>query len=197
MKKQLKYRLVSKALFLSGALFLAGCVSIPESIQGTSATPVTNMNVVLTAPELYQGQEGRFGGRVIDVKNLPTSTRLEIAVMPLSKYDAAPELQQPSVGRLYANVMHFLDPSDYKNQYVTVVGTIKGVENGKVGEATYPFLELDVTGMKRWTLSQQVIMPAPVMSWGYGYYGDMPFWGYHYGYGGYPYGAGQIVPVLE
>lgn len=197
MKKQLKYRLVSKALFLSGALFLAGCVSIPESIKGTSATPVTNMNVVLTAPELYQGQEGRFGGRVIDVKNLPTSTRLEIAVMPLSKYDAAPELQQPSVGRLYANVMHFLDPSDYKNHYVTVVGTIKGVENGKVGEATYPFLELDVTGMKRWTLSQQVIMPAPVMSWGYGYYGDSPFWGYHYGYAGYPYGAGQIVPVLE
>lgn len=197
MKRQLNYRLVSKVLFLSGALLLTGCVSIPESIQGTTATPVTNLNVVITAPELYIGQEGRFGGRVIDVKNLATSTQLEIAVMPLSEYDAAPELQQPSVGRLYANVKHFLDPTDYKNQYVTVVGPITGVENGKVGEATYPFLRMDVTGIKRWTLSQQVIMPAPMMPWGYGYYGDNPFWGYQYGYPGYPYGTGQVVPVLE
>ncbi|WP_368868690.1 Slp family lipoprotein [Proteus penneri] len=199
MNRQLNYRLVSKALFLSGALFLAGCVSIPESIKGTSATPVTDLNRVFVAPELYIGQEGRFGGRVIDVKNLQSSTQLEIAVMPLSQYDAAPELRQPSIGRLYANVMHFLDPTDYKNQYVTVVGTIKGVESGKVGEATYPFLRIDVTGMKRWTLTQQVIMPAPVMTWGY--YGDGPYWwGYHNGYGGYggyPYGAGQGVPVLE
>ena len=198
MNRQLNYRLVSKALFLSGALFLAGCVSIPESIKGTSATPVTDLNGVFVAPELYIGQEGRFGGRVIDVKNLQSLTQLEIAVMPLSQYDAAPELQQPSIGRLYANVMHFLDPTDYKNQYVTVVGTIKGVETGKVGEASYPFLRIDVTGMKRWTLTQQVIMPAPVMTWGY--YGDGPYWGYHYGYGGYggyPYGTGQVVPVLE
>ncbi len=47
MNRQLNYRLVSKALFLSGALFLAGCVSIPESIKGTSATPVTDLNRVL------------------------------------------------------------------------------------------------------------------------------------------------------
>ncbi|QAV24776.1 Slp family lipoprotein [Proteus hauseri] len=197
MKRQLNYRLVNKALFLSGALLLTGCVSIPESIQGTTAEPVTNLNVVLVAPELYIGQEGRFGGRVINVKNLTSSTQLEIAVMPLSKYDAAPELQQPSIGRLYANVLHFLDPVDYENQYVTVVGTIKGVEKGKVGEATYPFLKMDVTGIKRWTLTQQVIMPPPTMSWGYGYYGDAPFWGYHYGYGGYPTGPGQVVTVLE
>lgn len=197
MNRQLNYRLVSKALFLSGALLLTGCVSIPESIKGTTATPVTDLNVVLAAPELYVGQEGRFGGRVIEVKNLPSSTQLEIAVMPLSHYDAAPELQQPSVGRLYANVTHFLDPTDYKNQYVTVVGTIKGVKTGKVGEAVYPFLRIDVTGIKRWTLTQQVIMPAPVMTWGY--YGNAPYW-YNYGYGGYgayPYGTGQVVPVLE
>ena len=57
--------------------------------------------------------------------------------------------------------------------------------------------KIDVTGMKRWTLTQQVIMPAPVMTWGY--YGNAPYW-YNYGYGGYgayPYGTGQVVPVLE
>lgn len=49
MKRQLNYRLVSKALFLSGALFLTGCVSIPESIKGTSATPVTDLNGIFSA----------------------------------------------------------------------------------------------------------------------------------------------------
>lgn len=41
---------------------------------------------------MYIGQEARFGGKVLAVENEAARTRLEIAVMALNKYDAAPEL---------------------------------------------------------------------------------------------------------
>lgn len=77
-----------KAVLFVGILTLTGCVSIPASIQGSSPNPAVNLSSVQNAPEMYIGQEGRFGGKVISVFNQPNKTRLEIAVIPLNKYDA-------------------------------------------------------------------------------------------------------------
>lgn len=180
------------------SLLLSGCVTVPDSIKGTSATPQQDLVRVLNAPQLYIGQESRFGGKVIKVDNLDGKTRLEIAAMPLDDA-AAPILGAPSVGRIYADVKGFIDPVDFSNQMVTVVGPISGVEKGKIGDAQYNFLTVSVTGYQRWHRSQQIIAPAPIDPWiwygpGYGnhrggYWGPAP-WGY------YAPGPAQVQTIL-
>jgi outer membrane lipoprotein len=150
------------------ALTLSGCVSVPEAIRGTSPTPQQDLIRVMNAPQLYVGQEARFGGRVVDVKNLQGSTRLEIATVPLDA-SAAPVLGAASVGRIYADVNQFLDPVDFRNRLVTVVGPITGTEKGTIGKTPYNYLTVQVNGFKRWRVTQQVVMPPqPIDPWMWG-----------------------------
>ncbi|MDR6358995.1 Slp family outer membrane lipoprotein [Klebsiella sp. SORGH_AS 1173] len=51
------------------AVALSGCVSVPDAIKGTSPTPQQDLVRVMNAPQLYVGQEARFGGKVVNVQN--------------------------------------------------------------------------------------------------------------------------------
>ncbi|AUU85914.1 Slp family lipoprotein [Leclercia sp. LSNIH1] len=169
------------------ALALTGCISVPDAIQGSSPTPQQDLVRVMNAPELYVGQEARFGGKVVEVLNQQGKTRLEIATVPLDS-GARPVLGEASRGRIYADVNGFLDPVDFRGQLITVVGPITGAEQGKVGNTPYKFMTMLANGYKRWRVQQQVMMPPPD-PW---YWGPHPWrYGYGYGYGGWPgYGPG-------
>ncbi|HHL2559967.1 TPA: Slp family lipoprotein [Yersinia enterocolitica] len=169
-----------------GVLLLSGCVTIPPAIQGTTATPQQNLNLVRTDPKVFIGQEARFGGTVINVTNEAHRTRLEIASVPLDS-GARPILGEPSQGRVIAYVNGFLEPVDFRGHLVTVVGPITGVEAGKIGMTPYDFVVMNVTGYKRWHLEQQVLMPPTMGPWGYrnpGMWG--PGWGGWYNPGPAP-----------
>lgn len=169
------------------SLLLAGCVSVPDAVKGTSDTPQQDLVRVLNAPQLYVGQESRFGGKVIAVSNKEGKTRMEIAVMPLD--DAArPILGAATIGRVYADVQGFIDPVNVNNQMVTVVGPIAGVEKGKIGQADYTYVVINVGGYQRWHQVQQVVSPPQMIDpWIWygprhgrrgGYWGPAP-WGYY------------------
>ncbi|EOC1278417.1 Slp/YeaY family lipoprotein [Cronobacter turicensis] len=175
-------------------LLLGGCVSVPDAIKGTSPTPQQDLVRVMNAPQLYIGQEARFGGRVVNVDNQQGKTRLEIATLPLDSA-ARPLLGQPSRGRIYADVNGFLDPVDFRNQLVTVVGPITGTVEGKIGSSPYKFMAMQVNGFKRWRVTQQVMMPPqPIDPW---MWGPRPGWGYGYGpWGWYNPGPAQVQSVV-
>lgn len=199
MKIKLNYQAAIKVTLLAGIVLLASCVSIPASIKGTTQTPVESLSAVRESPELYIGQEGRFGGKVISVLNNNNQTRLEIAVMPLSKYDAAPRLNTPSVGRIYAYVDRFLDPSDFSGHYyITVVGTITGIEEGKIDLVSYQYVKIAVSGYQRWNQMQSVVLPPS--GWGYGspWYPNHTNSPYYWNFGpwGYPVGEAEIRTYL-
>lgn len=161
----------SKCLALSAiglsVLLLSGCVTVPADIRGTTDTPQMNLQVVQGAPQLYVGQESRFGGKVVSVTNEQNKTKLEIATVPLDE-GARPILGAASVGRIHAYVNGFVDPVDLRGQLVTVVGPITGAEKGTIGQSSYNFITVDVNSYKRWHLSQQVVMPPqPIGPWGY------------------------------
>ncbi len=182
-----------RASALMSALALAGCVTVPESIRGTSPTPQDDLVRVMNAPQLYVGQEARMGGKVVKVTNLNGRTRLEIAASNLDQ-SARPLLHQGSIGRLVAYVNGFLDPVDFTNQWVTVVGPITGSEKGTIGQADYNFVVVQANAFKRWRLTQQVMPPMgpPVSPWGWnGYYG--PGWGP--GWNNY-YGPADVETIL-
>ncbi|WP_176265180.1 Slp family lipoprotein, partial [Salmonella enterica] len=85
------------------ALMLSGCVTIPDAINGSSPTPQQDLVRVMNAPQLYIGQEARFGGKVVAVQNQQGKTRLEIATVPLDS-GARPVLGEASRGRIFADV---------------------------------------------------------------------------------------------
>ncbi len=62
-------RLIKGALACAFALMLSGCVTIPDAIKGSSPTPQQDLVRVMNAPQLYIGQEARFGGKVVAVQN--------------------------------------------------------------------------------------------------------------------------------
>lgn len=172
---------------------LSGCVTVPDEIKGTSATPQQDLTQVMNAPQLYVGQEARFGGKVINISNQQGKTRLEIATVPLDS-GARPILGEPSRGRIYADVNGFLDPVDFRGQLVTVVGPISGTVDGKVGETPYKFMLMQVNAYKRWRVVQQVMMPPqPMDPW---FWGPGPgAWRYG-GWGWYPPGPAQVQSVV-
>ncbi len=90
------------------AIALSGCVTVPDAIKGTSPTPQQDLVRVMNAPELYVGQEARFGGKVVEVLNRQGKTRLEIATVPLDD-GARPVLGEASRRRIYADVSGFLE----------------------------------------------------------------------------------------
>ncbi|MGL5602064.1 MAG: Slp/YeaY family lipoprotein [Silvania sp.] len=171
-------------------LALSGCVSVPDAIKGSSPTPQQDLVRVMNAPELYVGQEARFGGKVVGVENRQGKTRLEIATVPLDS-GARPILGEASRGRIFADLNGFLDPVDFRGHLVTVVGPITGAEQGKIGNTPYKFMTMQANGYKRWRVTQQVMMPPqPIDPW---YWGPHP-WRYG-GYGGYGGWAGYGGPA--
>ncbi|SEL32160.1 outer membrane lipoprotein [Kosakonia sacchari] len=175
---------------------LSGCVSVPDAIKGTSPTPQDDLVRVMSAPSLYVGQEARFGGKVVDIQNQQGKTRLEIASVPLDS-GARPVLGEPSVGRIYAEVNGFLDPVDFRNQLVTVVGPITGTADGKIGDAPYKFMVMQATGYKRWHLTQQVMMPAqPIDPWFWGPPGRHGWRTGYPGWGWYPPEPARVETIV-
>lgn len=172
---------------------LSGCVTVPDAIKGTSPTPQQDLTRVMNAPQLYVGQEARFGGKVVGIDNQQGKTRLEIATVPLDS-GARPILGEPSRGRIYADVNGFLDPVDFRGHLVTVVGPISGTVDGKVGGTAYKFMLMRVNGYKRWRITQQVLMPPqPMDPW---LFGPGPgLWRYG-GWGWYNPGPAQVQSVV-
>lgn len=181
---------------------LTACADpIPDSIKGDSGTPQENFISVHNTPAIFIGQEARFGGRVIAVKNENAGkTRLEISAIQLDS-GAKPILGQASQGRFVAYVPAFLEPTDYNGQLITVIGKISGSEQGKIGDTDYSYVTLDATGFQRWQVRQQIIMPMGPPFGMYGGFGHRPwgpyrgpYWGWDGWYG--PPGPVQVQSVV-
>ncbi|WP_114195107.1 Slp family lipoprotein [Edaphovirga cremea] len=190
-------RYLAVGLIAVGSLMLAGCVTVPDSIRGTTETPQMNLQSVQNAPQIFVGQEARFGGTVVNMVNEKDRTRLEIATVPLDS-GARPILGEPSQGRVIAFVNGFIDPIDYRGQLITVVGPITGSEPGKIGMTPYNFVVMQANSYKRWRITQQVVMPPgpPMGPWGWGGYGSGWGPGFGGGWGWYDRGPAQVQNVV-
>lgn len=158
-------------LAVVSTLLLSGCSTIPKSIRGSevAVNPATYEQIALS-PVLYQGQEVRVGGKVINVINLPSKTILEIAVLPLNEY-ARPKINETFQGRVLVYTDNFLDPDNFRNRFVTVLGKIEGTENQLIGKRPYRFLKMSVVGYQVWQVENSII---PNDGWVYAW---SPAWG--------------------
>lgn len=185
-----KFRNLKSSAFTTIALLLSGCANIPPSIKGNNLPDVQkNFLELKKTPNLYVEQQVRLGGMVLNVINQPNETLLEIAVLPLN-YNAQPEIGEPYQGRLLAKSPSFLDPINFRNHYVTVLGNLTGSHIGRVGNSSYQFITMDILGYQVWQEKTQVL-PSPGFDYGIG-----PVWPANWNGMMYP-GWGWYDPPMQ
>jgi len=91
----------------SGALALAGCVTVPDAIKGSTATPVMQFSSMKHVPNLFTAAEARFVCKVMSITNEQVQAVLEIAAMQLD-LAARPILGEPSSSHLLATLKGLL-----------------------------------------------------------------------------------------
>lgn len=179
-------------IVIAVTFFLASCASIPESIKGNNQPDIQkNFISVHNQPGLYTGQQARFGGKVINVINTKKDTLLEIAVLPLNSY-AKPQIEASYQGRILARQQGFLDPVNYRNHFVTILGTIQGDEQGFINKVPYDFVKVDLQGIQVWHLTESVNTTYNQWDYGYGAFWPEPMWGAPY----YTNAVTQVTPEL-
>lgn len=158
MMRSFQYWKNGKLLLIS--LLLMSCASVPDSLKGTTERPQQNFMAIHHNAVSLIGQEARLGGQILSVTNYPQYTRLEISSMPLDD-SARPILSSSSQGRFFADTKRFLEPTDYQNHFITIVGTITGLEKGKIGAMPYDFVTIKISGLQRWNLIQPRMYHVP------------------------------------
>ncbi len=182
-------------MIIALAFTLASCASIPENIKGNNQPDIQkNFISVHNQPGLYTGQQARFGGnggKVINVINTKNDTLLEIAVLPLND-SAKPQIDASYQGRILAQQKGFLDPVNYRNHFVTILGTIQGDESGFINKVPYNFVKVDLQGIQVWHLTESVNTTYNMWDYGYGAFWPEPMWGAPY----YANTVTQVTPEL-
>lgn len=91
-----------------------------------------------------------WGGVIVEVHNLQTTTEFQIIAYPLKK-DGRPDLKTSPTGRFIAILEGYVEAADYaKGQRITLSGRITGIRQGKVGEADYNFPLIQADTMQLW-----------------------------------------------
>ena len=134
-------------------LGLAACAPAPiyKVAPGTIAATPTQ---VAQAPEQYAHGQVIWGGRVVDVRNLPDHSEIEILAYPLDS-SQRPKFGAGSNGRFIAILPGYAEPMNYPNGApITIDGQLAGSRAGKVGEADYVFPLVQTAQSHVWTTEE-------------------------------------------
>ena len=131
-------------------LLLAACA--PPPIYKPDASVIAAVPAqVAAAPERYQNAQVIWGGRVVQVRNFPDHSEIELLDYPLDS-SQRPRMDQRPGGRFIALMPGYVESMDYPaGALMTLRGTLEGVRTGKIGEADYAFPQVAVAQSHRWT----------------------------------------------
>lgn len=159
---------------LSVLVLLAACASqqVPEKVRLDSPDSIS-VEQAQTDPEAAQGKPVRWGGDILEVRNLQEST--DIVVLRRGLFSGGePRPKGGEARRFVARIGGFLDPADYRpGRRLTVAGRLDGVQILKVGEYAYPHPRVLVEQHHRW---DEYVEPQ-VPPWHADPFYCDPFWG--------------------
>ncbi len=141
-------RLLTLATLLLAAS-LAGCAGAPPvSLEGadTTLTP----SIASEGFETVRGRRVVWGGIVVATTNHADHTVIEVLGYPLDKR-TRPLTEARAQGRFLVRREGYLETVDYApGRAVTAGGLLSGVEEGKVGEASYRYPVLSADALHLW-----------------------------------------------
>ncbi len=139
------------SVWIVALALLGGCASdpfkghLPPDLD-RAATPLQTV----AAPAKAQGRSVLWGGTIVAVHNLADSTEIAVLSYPLDD-SSYPQSSKEATGRFIVQYDGFLDPLMYRQgRPVTVLGKVKGVRKGMVGEAPYQYPLVDGTMLHLW-----------------------------------------------
>lgn len=155
-------------------LALLGCASSPKVAE--------NAERGVTPSQAAAGKSGigdkplQWGGVIVETRNLPKVTELEILAYPL-KSNGRPDLSAPPNGRFIARRPGYLEPVDYrKGRQITATGSLAERRTGQVGEAAYTFPILSADELVLWP-EQNDRKASPRVNFGLGVGSGGRSWG--------------------
>lgn len=163
------YRNLRSIGALAIGLASGGCATIPEAISTPVAGPT--IQEVRAHPQSRIDKKVRWGGTVVEMRNLKSSSEVTVVARPLS--DAGEPLgDRASTGRFIAVIDGFLEPEEYQSgRRITVVGRIDGTRTSKIGEYVYDYPVVQARHLYLWpAYVERQMDPYP-----YWYHND-PFW---------------------
>jgi len=147
----MQYRL---SLFLSAALLLGACSTVPETIREPAVAQIS-LTQAQENPDTVKGSQVRWGGTIARVENRQQQTRIEIVARELYD-DGEPKKSDQSLGRFMTQIDGFLDPAIYAvGRNITVVGSLSGTTPGKLGEMNYLYPVVQAESHYLWPLREE------------------------------------------
>jgi len=133
------------------AALLASCAAPPISPQVMGqVNREIGMAQLAANPEAYIGQVVLLGGRIVQTRNLPQATEVEVLQSPLND-DERPEGGDVSEGRFLIRLPGYADPAVYApGRLITVAGRVTGVERRPLGEIEYRYPVLEALDTHLW-----------------------------------------------
>jgi outer membrane lipoprotein len=115
--------------------------------------PVGNPGLTPARVAATQGHTGelqRWGGTLVETRNLRDSTELEVIGYPLDRC-GVPRLGDGPVGRFIIVSPGYLETADYRpGRQVTATGLVTGTREGQVGSAPYRYPLLSSKTVRLW-----------------------------------------------
>lgn len=136
-------------LYLSAALLLSACAATPE-FDTRGADLATTPQQAASASEAQTGSRHLWGGIIIASSNLKEATQLEILAYPLDNKQK-PDGNKAPLGRFLAREAGYLETAIYApGRAVTVLGTLREIQHGRIGEAEYSYPVLQIDQLHLW-----------------------------------------------
>jgi outer membrane lipoprotein len=179
------WRLLSVGL----CLVLAGC-SVTPSIFNTAIEGSPEITAVMADDATdFTGQQVRWGGEIIAVRNQTDETWIEVLQRPLSSSGRPTE--KPSEGRFFIKLAGFVEPVDYsEGKTITAVGELSGFISQKVGEFDYRYPVI-ATSSENHKLWQEV---RDTSTW---HVRPSLYWDWPWYYSPYRHGVGARVILIK
>lgn len=134
---------------LLSLLLLAGCSSKPVLPTEGANRDISAKQVIDTGKQ-YVGNRVLWGGVIISSNNLEGRTRLELLAYPLDS-NLRPLTDKQAGNRFLVYQQGYLETADYSaGRQVSVVGTISGIEEGRLGEVSYKYPTIEAEQLHLW-----------------------------------------------
>ena len=170
--RRLSLRMSSLIAALFAASVLSGCAHVITGESLRKADRDLTFAVLMKNPEAHRGKTVLLGGTVIGVENREETTVLEVLEEPLSG-GLKPGDPEKSGGRFLVEFKGFLDPALWAGRPVTVVGTVKSIEEKTLGKMPYAYPVITPIEHYLWRRGQGYDSPGVTFGIGVGiFHGD-------------------------
>ena len=140
-------------LLMMAVALLSACAVAPPFKEQNLAGVNRSLSPGQAVKEEARNVQVLWGGVIVKAQNLRDHTDFTVLAFPLDKKSQRPDTDKVPGERFIARYSGYLETMVYEpGRRITLIGTLQGVEDGKVGDAPYRFPVVKVNKLYLWPL---------------------------------------------